>query len=233
MATLNRFNYLNVLATCIVGLHTINVDLGPDYDFFNRFNMGEFSRRYNEGSMTPAEPFFFIFNIVALLLFVFTVVQLLPRYRSSSMVQDGIGYWYFISILAQVLAHTFSVDDVGRNFFQGVISTIFFGIMCGSTWKILNNQANAIEENPSEEFWILRFPFGLQAGWSVALVIMSANVLFNDDDEGFYGFMNGLIIVLSLIAYAAIPVKLLFFNGEKPNYIVPPVIALVTVSIEE
>jgi hypothetical protein len=237
MTSLNYINYLNLIATFFISIHTLEIDLGPEYEFLENFNMNEFPRRYEEGSLTPAEPFFFVFNIVALALFVFAVVQLLPAYRSSPMVQDGIQHWYFSATVAQVLAHIIG-GERGEGFTRSFISFLFFGVMCGCVWKILYNQANLSTPSSTEEYWILRFPFSLHAGWCIALVIMSANVLFraednNDDDGVFNGnsFMSGLIVLSSLVVYGGLSVKLLFLNGPEPNYVVPACIAILTFGV--
>ncbi len=239
MAPLNYINYLNVAASCIIALYTIDLDLGPEYDFFNKFNMREYPRRYEEGSMTPAEPFFFIFNIVAFFLMIFAVVQLLPAYRSSPMVQEGVEYWYFGGAIAHLFAYNLA-DEANESFTKRFFSTFFFGVVAGCVWKILDNQARAtrVSDNSTEEFWLLRFPFSLQAAWIISTIIMSANVLFknedggNDDDAGFNysSFMYVLVVLISLVVYAGLSVKLLLFNGDSPNYVIPAVISLVTVS---
>ncbi len=232
MASLNRNNYLNVVASLIVGLHTLEVDLGPDYEFFEKFSMANLPERYEEGIMTPVEPFFFIFNIVALSLAIFAITQLLPGFRDSAMIQDGVKHWYFVAAIAHLLAYAVAVEERG-DFVSNLISTIFFAVMAGSTWKILSNQAQAKSDGSSEEFWLLRVPFSLQAGWSIGLTIMSANILVRDAEEGlnFGKFMEVLIVILSLALYAAIPIKMLLFNGPSPNYVVSVMISVVTVSV--
>jgi hypothetical protein len=239
MTSLNYINYLNIAAAFIVGIHTMDVDFGPDYEFFNQFNMREFPRKYEDGAMTPAEPFFFAFNIVALFLAVFAIVQCLPAYRGSAMVQDGVQYWFFAGSIVQSLGYA-TGQDRNEGFVGSFFSTLLFVAFSACTWKILNNQAYAASDSSSEEYWILRFPFSLQAGWSIAVVLMSANVLFragegNDGDDGFNfnggAFMNGFMVLASLAIYAGLSVKLLFLNGETPNYVVPAFISVITFGI--
>ena len=153
------------------------------------------------------------------------------------MVQEGVGYWFGIATVAQVFAYATSGEGAERSFFSNFLGFLFFSIMAGCTWKILNQQANTISDNSAEEYWVLRFPFSLQAGWSMALAIMSVNILFaagggNDDDGGVDkgAVMSAIITFLSVVAYAAMPVKLLFLNGNTPNYVVPVFISVVTVS---
>ncbi len=232
MAPLNYINYVNVVASCIVALHTAEVDLGPEYEFFQKFSIAALPERYEEGTMTPTQPFFFIFNIVSLFLVLFSIVQLLPAYRSSPMVQGGVEYWFIAAALAQVIGYAIASDErdnTARTFF----STLFFAVMGVFTWMILDKQVKVKSDGSAEEYWMLRVPFSLLAGWSMCLTIMSANVLVRDAEPGFnFGsFMKVVIVLISLAAYAAIPIKLLAFNGSEPNYIIPLVISAVTVSL--
>lgn len=226
MASLNYINYINAGASLIMGLHTLNFEAGPGMEIFNFLSLRDLPRRFEQGAMTPADPFFVLFNIVALFLSMFGIIQLLPAYRASPMVQEGVKYYYAIATAAQVIALAIGNNAMEANVFQALMSTIFYSITTICTWKILNNQAHAPSDTSSEEYWMIRFPFGLQAGWSISLVIMSANVLF-----AMGTFMHIVIVLLSLAAYILIPVKLLLLNGENPNYIVPAILAIVTVSI--
>ncbi len=227
MSSLNYINYLNAASSFIIALYTLNVDAGPGYEFLNVFNMDDFPRRYEQGAMTPVEPFFVLFNVVALFLCIFAIIQLLPTYRASPMVQEGVGYYYAIATLAQVLAFGIGGANMEENVVQKIASTMFFGVMTGCAVKILNNQVNVVSDGSPEEYWMIRFPFGLQAGWSIALVIMSANILF-----AMGTFMHVVIVILSLLAYILVPVKLLLLNGENPNYVVSAFLALISVSMK-
>jgi len=226
MAPLNYINYLNVAASCIIAMHTLDIDLGPEFDFFDKFNMRDFFRTFEEGSFTPSEPFFLFFSIIAMFLMIFAVVQVLPAYRSSPMVQEGVQYWYFAGTVVQLFANRLA-DEADDSFVRRFFSTLFYGLVVGSLWKILDNQARAktVSDNSAEEFWLLRFPFSLQAAWVTAITIMSANVLFIGEEEGFTfsSFMHGLVVFVSLIVYAGLSVKLLLFNNDSPNYTIPAV----------
>ena len=231
MAPLNKLNYINAIASCLIAFHTLQVDLGPEYEFFQKFSIAALPERYEEGAMTPTQPFFFVFNIVSLSLVLFSIVQLLPAYRSSPMVQGAVEYWLIAAALAQVIGFAVAGeerDNVTRTFF----STLFFAVMGVFTWIVLDKQAKTKSDDSPEEYWLLCVPFSLLAGWSLCLTIMSANVLVRDAEPGFnFGSFFKVIVVLSSLAlYAGIPIKLLLFNGSKPNYIIPITISIVTVS---
>mmetsp|Transcript_25352 Transcript_25352/g.31239 ORF Transcript_25352/g.31239 Transcript_25352/m.31239 type:complete len:344 (+) Transcript_25352:76-1107(+) len=247
MASLTNINYLNIAAVFIVGLHTLDIDLGPDFDFFDKFDMKEFPQKYEGGSMTPVSPMFFIFNVTALFLSMFGIVQLLPAYRSSPLVQEGVNYWFFSATIAQTFAYAASGNEEA-GFLSTFFSTIFLGLMGVCVWKILDNQAKVSSNGSAEEFWLLRFPFSLHAAWAIALVVMSANMLFqgwegnndggnNEEDGGFslnidFGaVMHFLVLVVSLAAYTVIPMKLLLFNETGPNYVIPAVLSLIMFGI--
>ena len=85
--SLTKFNYLNVAAFALAWLLNSEVDLGPEHEFF-RFlgGMRDLCRRY-ESLVTPIESTFLMSHVVLLFLGIFTVVQLLPKYRQSPLVQ--------------------------------------------------------------------------------------------------------------------------------------------------
>jgi hypothetical protein len=224
MTSINSINYLNVGSAFTLGLFTLNLDLPPGLELLNMFNLLDFPLNYEQGAMTPAEPFFLFFNVVSLLLWIFAFAQLLPKYRASPMVQEGVGYWFAITTASQVLAYAFSA--VEQNLFSISMSTLFFGISVGCAWKILHNQAQLESDGSSEEYWMLRFPFSVQAGWSFVPCILSANALFAMGGQ----VMKAIIIVISIKVYALIPVKLLLFNETSPNYVIPAFFSLITVS---
>jgi hypothetical protein len=104
------------------------------------------------------------------------------------------------------------------------------GIMVFCNSQILIKQAALTDEHQEpEEYWLLRFPFSLHAGWTLAVFVMCINGLITFLEWGAgirltFGF-------LSLIAFIAMSWKMLFANGPKPNYAIPAILSWVCVSI--
>ena len=84
---LTLVNYLNVVAFALTWLLNSEVDFGSEdhvFDFLS--GMRELGRRY-DSVVTPTENTFLMSHVVLLFLGIFTVVQLLPKYRQSPLVQ--------------------------------------------------------------------------------------------------------------------------------------------------
>ena len=75
-------NYLNVTAFALSWLLNSEVNFG--FDFLS--GMRKLGRRY-DSVVTPSENTFLMSHIVLLFLGIFTVAQLLPKYRQSPLVQ--------------------------------------------------------------------------------------------------------------------------------------------------
>jgi hypothetical protein len=225
--SLNYLNYLNVGAFVITWLLNSELDFGPDNEFFNFLNgMRELGRRY-ESVVTPEETTFLIAHLTLLFEGIFTTIQLLPAYRATPLVQDGVHYWFFASVVAQLFwCMGFGLE----NIFGAFLSVAFMGAMLYSLSQILLRQANMTELNQTpEEYWLLRFPFSLHTGWTMAVFVMSINGFFTA--VGVNSIVLLIIGVLSLAAYVGIAYKMLFANGDHPNYAIPSVIAWVTLGI--
>lgn len=88
-AELNNINYVNVATFLLSWLLNSQVaDQGPGNENMISFfsGLGELARRY-ESIVTPLGATFLMSHLVLLLQGVFTVAQLLPQYRASSLVQ--------------------------------------------------------------------------------------------------------------------------------------------------
>jgi len=150
---LNVYNILNFIAAYVMALYTADIDLDPEYEFFSRFNLWVFAERYEQGAMTPAAPFFFMFIGVALFCAVFGVVQLLPAFRAHPMVR-GIKHWFFLAVAAQVAAYITGANEED-SLLEKCLSTFFFAVMAVSVYIILENQANSVSDGTSTEYWLL------------------------------------------------------------------------------
>ena len=122
--------------------------------------------------------------------------------------------------------------------YDTIIATVIsVGLMGGALFslaKVLMNQAektelSEMEIQTPEEYWLLRFPFSVHFAWTITLMVMNVNALLNEFIEDII-WIELLVGLISIGVYGAISAKMLFANGENPNYVVPFVIAWVTVS---
>jgi hypothetical protein len=229
-------NYLNLSAFVLIGFASLMMNDGPNDQWMEGLNIREFFRKYEDGVMTPSEPFFFFSQLIVMALAIFTVVQFLPAYRAHAMVEVGVEEWFFGSMVCEIVAIALVGQDRNEaGFVRYLFSTIFVGASVGCLWKILDNQANRVQSDESaEEYWLLRFPFSLNMGWTIVLFIMSFNMLFNGEggeDNGVARAFKIIFALLSLGAYAGISIKTLFFSADKPNYVIPSVLSIALIAI--
>ena len=134
---------------------------------------------------------------------------------------------FFASSVAQLLwCMNLSLDTK----FGAFLSIIFMGAMLAFNCIILLKQSSlSYDDQEPEEYWLLRFAFSLQTGWSINIFVMVLNSFqafagYDVDYQLFSGFF-------SLLFFASISGKMLFANGNKPNFVIPSVISWFVVSV--
>ncbi len=229
---LTHKNGLNVLAVVLLFITMVPLDFGPDMDWLNR--VGDFGRF--ETILTPSEGIFFFPKIILLFEVVFGIVQLLPRYAPSPLVQSGVCYYFSAAAVLQLFSSVFFDKAEG----EGAAFWLFLSLVClcamtAALLKILIGQ-NSISTDESEEaepapedYWLLRFPFNLHAGWNIGIFIVSVNNLIKVMFEE-AAWLQAIVAFISLAGFGAIAAKMLMFNGTQSNYVIPAVLAFFTVS---
>jgi len=224
-----KLNYVNVLNVIAFGLSWVlnsgAVEPGGEDGMIPEWlrGMDELNRRY-ESIVTPASVTFLIAHVILLLEAVFTVCQMLPKYRSTALVQEGVNVWFLMAAVAQFM---WSIDLNIEGIIGSILSTIFMAIMFFCHSKILMAQASLTEASGSaqtpEEYWLLRFPFSIHCSWIFAVFVMSVNAFFVQFEPALY--IQFALGVLSLLGFAAVGLKMLYANGRNPNYIIPSILS--------
>ena len=209
---LNFINFLNLIAyilniTLVYGIGNAGWIGTPDN--------GELSRKY-QTIVTPASTAFSIWAVIFLAQGAWAVLQLLPRFRAHPMVQDGVCYSYS-SVTAMQIGWTFA-------FAYEVIplSLAFMLAILGSLYAILYSQYYAKSDGSLSEFWALRFPFAVHAGWITAASALNVNVQVVSMDQPAYVQLAVAIVALAVLH--AISVWVLFFI-QRPNWTIACVLA--------
>lgn len=224
-----KLNYVNALNVIAFGLSWVlnsgAVEPGGEDGMIPEWlrGMDELNRRY-ESIVTPASVTFLIAHLILLLEAVFTVCQMLPKYRSTALVQEGVNVWFLIAAVAQFM---WSIDLNIEGIIGSILSTIFMAIMFFCHSKILMAQASLTEAGGDvqtpEEYWILRFPFSIHCAWIFAVFVMSINAFFVQFEPAL--FIQFILGVVSLLGFAAVGLKMLYANGHNPNYIIPSILS--------
>jgi len=131
----------------------------------------ELSEKY-QTIITPKGTAFSIWGVIYFFQALFTVVQLLPGYRSKSMVQEGIGYWYCATCAIQ------ACWQVVFGFEQITVALVLIIMIWLSLVGILYKQYYVKDACLClSEYWLLKFPFSIHCGWITAASVLNVNVL--------------------------------------------------------
>jgi len=202
---INHKNYLNLIAyianiTLVYGIGNAGWLGTPDN--------GELSRKY-QTLVTPNSSAFTIWAVIFLAQGAFSLLQFLPVFRASEMLQKGVGYWY-IAVAATQIGWTIS-------FAYEVIplSLAFMLLIWISLIGLLYKQYYTKSTGSIWEFWALRFPFAVHAGWITAASALNVNVQvvsMNVTPD-----KQLAVAIISLAVLHAISVWVLF-NIPRPNW---------------
>lgn len=163
MGPLNTNNYLNLFGYIVNAVVTFAAS-----GIFGFPDNAELSEKY-QTLVTPSGITFAIWGIIFLSQGIFAVVQMLPKYCSAILVQEGVSYWYFVACIFQSLwTFAFGYEVLW-------LSVIFMGGILVSLFQIFKNQSRI--ESDLAEFWLFKFPFSIHVGWIAAAFAVNVNVL--------------------------------------------------------
>lgn len=115
---------------------------------------GELSDKY-QTIVTPNSRAFSIWGLIFVAQAIFAVVQLLPRFRGTDMVQKGVNYWYCAVCAFQIgWTFTFAYEIIPA-------SLVCMLLLWASLISLLYSQYYAESDDTLWEFWLLRFPFAV------------------------------------------------------------------------
>lgn len=209
---LNVKNYINLIAyilniTLVYGIGNAGWLGTPDN--------GELSRKY-QTAVTPKSSAFTIWAVIFLAQGAFAILQFLPRYRAQEMLQKGVGYW-FAAVSATQIGWTIS-------FAYEIIplSLVFMILIWISLIGTLYSQYYTKSDGSLLEFWVLRFPFAVHAGWITAASGLNVNVQVVSMNQP--ADVQLAVAIVTLAVLHAISVWVLF-NIPRPNWTIAIVLS--------
>lgn len=208
MANLNPFNYLNIIGYAVNTLITFGAS-----KIFSIPDQAELSLKY-QTIITPDGFTFAIWAIIFISEGIFAFLQMLPAFRSSQIIQEGVGYWFFVACLAQsgwVIAFGYEIL---------ILALALMGLILLSLFKIISLQSNILRSG-LKEFWGFRFPFEIHCGWIFAAFALNVNVVvvsISDNEK-----VQASIGALSLLSFIVITVCIAYSLKGGPNYTIPAV----------
>ncbi|KAL7437283.1 hypothetical protein ACHAXH_005683 [Discostella pseudostelligera] len=202
---LNHKNYLNLLSYIanIVLVYGVG-----NARWLGTPTNGELSDKY-QTLVTPNSAAFTIWAVIFVSQGVFALLQLLPRLRDHPMVQQGVSYWYLLVAATQIgWTFTFAYEII-------VASLVCMLLIWVSLIAILYRQYYTDSDGKLLEFWVLRFPFAIHAGWITAASAVNVNVQVVDMEVS--ASMQLAVAIVSLAVLHAVSVWVLF-NIPRPNW---------------
>eukprot|EP00618_Florenciella_parvula_P036799 CAMPEP_0119478656 /NCGR_PEP_ID=MMETSP1344-20130328/8292_1 /TAXON_ID=236787 /ORGANISM="Florenciella parvula, Strain CCMP2471" /LENGTH=323 /DNA_ID=CAMNT_0007512843 /DNA_START=93 /DNA_END=1064 /DNA_ORIENTATION=+ len=120
--------------------------------------------------VTPSGWAFSIWGPIFIFEGVFAVCQLLPSYRDSAVVQQGVSYWWIYVCVMQI------AWTMGFAQEQIVLSTVFmYGILVGLVAIVY--RTNVLHKAQTySSWWLTKAPFTLHLGWIIVATLLSNNV---------------------------------------------------------
>lgn len=148
MGTLNNVNYLNLFGFIINVLVTFFAT-----PILNIPDNGTLSAKY-QTIITPAGFIFAIWGVIFLSQLIFTIVQMLPKYNSIEIVQEGVKSLYFYACIAQ------SAWTIAFGYEVIWLSVICMFLILASLYGIVVQQTKY--DVGIQDFWLFKFPVSLR-----------------------------------------------------------------------
>lgn len=197
----------------------------------------ELSEKY-QTLITPNGTAFSIWAVIFLSQAVFCIVQMLPEFRSTVIVQQGVKYWYVFACFFQIcwtLAFAYERIWMALIFMTHIWASLLG--MLKAQYKLSVNELDEIDSmtnvdtNEDEErssrkvldFWIFRFPFAIHFGWLTAATALNISVYAVSKEAS--SEVQVAIGIVSLAVLHAASVWSLFGLLREPNFTVASVVA--------
>lgn len=213
-----RINYLNAVAYVANVVVTYAVGAAD-----SSHSNAAISAKY-QTIVTPAGWAFAIWGVIFISQLIWAVAQLRPAFRASPLVIGGVG-WYYLGVAAAQIAWTllFSFELISLSLVAMLLVLFFLDMIVGSQCKFVK-LGGAVT---SQDYWILRFPFEIHAGWIIAASLVNINlVLVAWNASATVQFIAALLSLLVLLMADAY-----FLHLTHPVFVIPLVLAWASVRI--
>jgi hypothetical protein len=210
--SINRINILNLVAYVLNVLLVYGVG---NAGWAGTPDNGTLSDKY-QSLVTPNSSAFSIWAVIFMFQAAFAVLHFLPRFRALPMVQEGVGPWYGVVVAMQIgwtFAFAFEIIP---------LSLAFMLLIWASLMTILYKQYYTESDGSLLEFWLLRFPFAIHAGWITAASALNVNVQVVSMGRPAYEQLA--VAIVSLAVLHAISVHVIFYI-PRPNWTIACVLS--------
>lgn len=210
-----RLNFKNILNVLAYGANIVLTYGVGTAGWLDTPTNGELSDKY-QTIVTPNSKAFTIWAVVFVFQAIFAIVQLLPRFRATDMVQKGVNYWYVVVCAFQIgWTFTFAYEIIPASL--ACMLLLWLSLMA-----LLYSQYYSESDNTIWEFWLLRFPFAIHGGWITAASALNVNVQVVSMTQP--ADVQLAVAIVSLAVLHAISVWVLF-NIPRPNWTIAGVLS--------
>lgn len=217
---LNWKNYGNFVAFVLNVLLTYGIGTAG---WFGTPDNGELSEKY-QTIITPKGSAFAIWAVIFIFQGIFTVMQMLPKYRARPVVQEGVSYWYMITCFAQIgwtFSFAFEINELAL-FFMLLIWIALMALIISQYYTELDEETTkCCSMKGLLEFWFFKFPFSVHGGWITAASTLNVCVISVDQESS--AATQLAIGIICLAVLHALSVWHLF-GYKRPNYTIPGVL---------
>lgn len=123
--------------------------------------------------ITPKGTAFSIWGVIYISQGIWTIFQLLPKYRAHPYVQDGTSYWYVAACIFQIAwTFAFGYEVIWLSLSMMLLILVsLLGCVISNYYQYRNTNKSILE------FWIFLFPFSIHLAWIVAASALNSNVM--------------------------------------------------------
>jgi len=161
---LQAVNYANIVAF----VANVAVTYGVGVSGYFPTN-AEISQKY-QSLVTPAAYAFAIWGVIFVTQFIWTILQALPKFRSSDLVVKGVNFYYVWVCVAQCAwSICFAQEWIEASVAMMLAILVGLVLAVGSLRKV--------EQDSIWKFFAFKFPFFVHCGWIWAASVVNINVL--------------------------------------------------------
>lgn len=212
--SLSKLNYLNAAA------YVVNIVVTYAVGASNSASSNAAISAKYQTIVTPAGWAFAIWGLIFTLQLIWAVVQLLPAYRASPLVLDGVSYYYIGVCAAQVLwTIFFSFELIFPSLFA-MLSILF------CLFKIVDSQYKLGGGTSTRDYWFLKAPFDIHCGWIIAASLVNINVVLVKWGSSAAVQFSAAIVSILLLLLA----NVYYLHLSRPVFAIPLVLAWACVS---
>lgn len=218
--------------------------LGGVAGWFGGATNAELSAKYQTLVTPSASLFGYIWALIFFSQGLFAGAQFLPRLRDHPLVQEGVSYGYFLVCAAQAAwAILFGYELLIAALVAILVLLAGLLSILSKSWDVVDSEYKKASRarteyedrdlwapSPRLSYWLLRFPFGIHAGWMAVATIVMVNVVIVSREMGHNIELWASVLGISLLFGMCMGLLLRQDEGA-PVYIFPGTVAIASLGI--